>query len=145
MPATLDDTLAIAALCQALVAKLLWLNKQGFQFPVLSSHLLEENKWHAMHFGLDAEVIDFVQDRRLSMRDSIHELLDFVNEVANDLGSRREIDYLRSLLADPRGTGADRQIAVYRQTDCIANVIQFLIQQTMQGITAAVPTNAGTQ
>ncbi|HLJ35727.1 MAG TPA: carboxylate-amine ligase [Ktedonobacteraceae bacterium] len=145
MPATFDDTIAIAALCQALVSKLVWLNKRGLKLPILSSHLLEENRWHAMHFGLDAEVIDFVQDRRLSMRDSIHELLDFVNDVVDDLGSRHEIHYLRSLLADPRGTGADRQIAVYRQTDCIANVIQFLIQQTMQGITAAVPTNAGTQ
>ena len=138
MPATLDDTLAIAALCQALVAKLAWLNKHGFQFPVLSSHLLEENKWHAMHFGLDAEVIDFVQDRRLSMRDSIHELLDFVNEVANDLGSRREIDYLRSLLADPRGTGADRQITAYQHTGSLTDVIQLLIQQTMDGIPTEV-------
>lgn len=138
MPATLDDTIAIAALCQALVAKLVWLNKHGFKLPIVSSHLLEENKWHAMHFGLDAEVIDFVQDRRLSMRDSIHELLDFVHDVADDLGSQREIHYLRSLLADTRGTGADRQIAVYQQSGSLAAVIQLLIQQTMEGIPTEV-------
>jgi glutamate---cysteine ligase / carboxylate-amine ligase len=145
MPATFDDTIAIAALCQALVAKLVWLNKRGFRLPILSSHLLEENKWHAMRFGLDAEVIDFVQDRKLSMRDSINELLDFVNDVIDDLGSRREMDYLRTLLTDPQGTGADRQIATYQRTSRLASVIHLLIQQTMQGVPTEVPSYAGIQ
>jgi carboxylate-amine ligase len=134
MPATLDDTIALAALCQALVAKLTWLNKNNLWTPMLSCHFIEENKWHAMRSGLDAEVIEFVQGRRLSMRDSIGELLDFVDDVVDDLGSRREMNYLRKLLEDPRGTGADRQVAVHQETGSIDAVIQFLIQQTMQAI-----------
>ena len=62
------------------------------------------------------------------------ELLDFVDDVVDDLGSRREMNYLRKLLEDPRGTGADRQVAVYQETGSIDAVIQFLIQQTMEGI-----------
>ncbi len=134
MPATLDDTIAIAALCQALVAKLDWLYRHGLSTPMLSSHFIEENKWHVMRFGLDAEVLDFVQGRRLKMRESLHELLDFVNEVIDDLGSRGEMNYLRALLEDPRGTGADRQIALYEQADDMDAVIQLLMQQTMQDI-----------
>ncbi len=134
MPATLDDTIALAALCQALVAKLTWLNKNNLWTPMLSCHFIEENKWHAMRSGLDAEVIEFVQGRRLSMRDSIGELLDFVDDVVDDLGSRREMNYLRKLLEDPRGTGADRQVAVYQETGSIDAVTQFLMQQTMQAI-----------
>src|SRR5207253_11502570 len=111
MPATFDDTIAIAALWQALVARLAWLYRKGLRTPTLSSHYIEENKWRVMHYGLDADVIDFVQGRRLSMRQSIGELLDFVDEVIVDLGSRHELDYLRRLLEHPRGTGADRQIA----------------------------------
>lgn len=65
-----------------------------------------------MRYGLDAEVVDFAQRRRLSMRESIHELLDLVDDVLDDLGTRHEINYLRLLLDDPRGTGADRQIAI---------------------------------
>ena len=87
-----------------------------------------------MRSGLDAEVIGFAQGRRLTMRDSIHELLDFVDEVVDDLGSRMEMNYLRALLEDPRGTGADRQISLYQETGSIDAVIQFLIQQTMQDI-----------
>src|SRR2546426_1013445 len=134
MPATIDDTIALAALCQALVAKLTWLNKNNLWAPMLSCHFIEENKWHAMRSGLDAEVIEFVQGRRLSMRDAISELLDFIDDVVDDLGSRREMNYLRKLLEDPRGTGADRQVAVYQETGSLDAVIQFLMQQTMQDI-----------
>jgi carboxylate-amine ligase len=134
MPATLDDTIALAALCQALIAKLTWLNKNNLWAPMLSCHFIEENKWHAMRSGLDAEVIDFAQGRRLSMRVSIAELLDFVDDVVDDLGSRREMNYVRKLLEDPRGTGADRQVAVYEGTGSIDALIRFLMEQTMQGI-----------
>lgn len=76
-------------------------------------------------------MLDFVGGRRLSMRESIDELLDFVDDVADDLGSRQEMDYLRGLLEDPRGTGADRQIALYEQTGSMEVVIQMLIRQTV--------------
>lgn len=143
MPATIEDTLAIAALCQALIAKLTWLNAHGFSAPVVSVRFIEENKWRAMRAGLDAEVFDFVQDRSLSMRQSLSELLDFVDDVLEDLGSRREIDFIRALLDNPRGTGADRQIAIYEQTGSMDAVVRFLIQQTMQGIEREVPALAG--
>jgi len=143
MPATLDDTIALAALCQALIAKLVWLYEHGLRTPALSSHFIEENKWYAMRSGLDAEVVDFVQGRRLSMRESITELLDFVDDMSDDLGSRRELNYLRWLLEDPQGTGADRQQAVYEQTGSIDAVIQLLKQQTMQGILVEVTVEIG--
>jgi carboxylate-amine ligase len=135
MPATIEDTLALAALCQALVAKLAQLNEHGKEVPALRRDYIEENKWRAMRYGLDAEVLDFVQHRRLSMRDSIQEMLDFVDDVVDELGSRYEMNYLRALLAMPQGTGADRQIAVYQESRDVQKVNQFLMEQTMQGVT----------
>jgi carboxylate-amine ligase len=134
MPATLEDTLAIAALCQALVAKLSWLNTHDKAVPALSSHFLEENKWRVIHLGLDAQVIDFVKQRRLRMREAVAELLDFVEEVAQDLGSQREFAYLHHLIASPLGTGADRQMALYQQTESLDAVTRLLMEQTMQDI-----------
>ncbi len=134
MPATFDEMLVLAALCQTLVARLSWCYKHGVRIPVVPRHLIEENKWRAMRWGLDAEVLDFVQRRRLSMRQALDEVFDFVDEVLDDLGSRREIELLRALLWDPRGTGADRQIAVYRHTGSIDAVLQWLMQQTMVGL-----------
>ena len=135
MPLTIDDTLAIAALCQALVAKLTQLDKQNKAVPVLRRDYIDENKWRSMRYGLDADVIDFVQHRCISMRDSIRELLDFVDDVVDDLGSTQEMNYLRTLMDSPDGTGADRQLAVYKETGDIQSVNQFLMEQTMKGIT----------
>jgi len=101
---------------------------------VLPRNFIDENKWRAMRYGLDAPQIDFVRERRLSMRDSISELLDFVDDMVDDLGSRCEIDYLRALLDDPRGTGADRQIAVYQQTGSVDAVVRYLMQQALQDV-----------
>ena len=134
MPATIGDALALAALCQALVAKMAWLYHRNLRAPIIPRHLLEENKWHAMRDGLDADIVDFTQNRRLSMRDAISELLDFVDDVLDDLGSRQEIDHLRSLLDDPRGTGADRQVAVYQETGCVEAVTRMLMEQTVEDI-----------
>jgi len=134
MPATLDDMIALAALCQSLVAKLSWLYTHGIVAHIVPRHLVEENKWRAMRYGLDAEVVDFVRGRHLSMRDALHELLDLVDDVLDDLGTRREMIYLRRLLDDPRGTGADRQIAIYHETGSLAAVTDFLMEQTMEGV-----------
>ncbi len=135
MPGTIDDTLGIAALCQALVAKLVQLNTQGRGKPAFSRDYIEENKWRAMRYGLDAEVLDFEGHRRLSMRDALRELLDLVDDVVDELGSRREINYIRRLLDDPCGTGADQQIRCYRESGGdIQQVQRLLIEQTMRGV-----------
>ena len=142
MPATLNDVIGIAALCQALVARLSWLHQHGMEAHVFPRSLLDENKWRAMRYGLDADIVDFGGNRTLSMRNAIHELLDFVDDVVDDLGTRNDLLYLRTLLDDPRGTGADRQIAVYQQTGSVDAVIRYLMQQTMYGVaTENVGTN----
>ena len=142
MPATLDDTIALAALCQALVAKLTWLHERHLTMHVLPRYFVEEHKWHASRYGLDARVFDFVQGRHLTMRESISELLDLVDDVLDDLGCRREILYLRTLLSSPAGTGADRQIHLYEQTGSLADVTRYLVAQTMRGITPLVAESA---
>lgn len=134
MPATLEDTLAIAALCQALVAKLTWLDHRQQSLAILPRHYIEENLWRAMRYGLDAQVADFAGRRILPMRAAVHEVLDLVEDVVDDLGSRREMLYLRALLEDPRGTGADRQIAAYRRRADVRDVLRLLQSESMQGI-----------
>ena len=129
MPASFEDSIALAALCQALIAKLSWLNIHHQPTPVLLRPFIEENKWRAMRYGLDGEVLDFVGNRRLTMRESIHELLDFVDDVLDDLGSRAELQYLRRLLDNPAGTGADRQTEIYQRTGNIHAVTEYLIEQ----------------
>ncbi|GHO70848.1 putative glutamate--cysteine ligase 2 [Ktedonobacter sp. SOSP1-52] len=131
MPSTIQDVIALAALCQALVTKLYQLQSRPEPNLDLSRSYLEENYWQAMRYGLDAQVINFERRQRLPMRAVIHQLLDFVADAAVDLGSEAEIAYLRRLLESPEGTGADRQLALYRKTGDIQQVAYALMDQTM--------------
>ena len=135
MPGTFEDTMAIAALCQALVCKHTWLYEHNMSSPVLPAHYIEENKWKASRYGLDAIVVDFPRNRRLTMRESLYETLDFVADVVEELGIQREIQYLRTLVEQPNGTGADRQIAIYNETRSIHEVTKYLMKRTMHSAT----------
>ena len=104
------------------------------QCPLWKAAILKKTNGELCAYGLDAEVVDFTLRRRLSMRDSIRELLEFVDEVVDDLGSRREINYLHTLLDGKEGTGADIQMAIYRETESTQKVIAFLLERTMQGV-----------
>lgn len=134
MPATLNDVIGLAALYQSLIAKLNWLHLHGKAAPIVPRHFLEENKWRATRYGLDANIVDFSSGCHISMRDSIHQLLAMVDEVADDLGTGPDLHYIRSLVDDPHGTGADRQIALYRETGNIHAVTRYLMEQTLAGI-----------
>ncbi|QBD77048.1 carboxylate-amine ligase [Ktedonosporobacter rubrisoli] len=134
MPLTLDDTLALTALWQAIVVKLAHLYEQGKAVPIWKSRHIEENRWRAARYGLDAEFVDFSAQKRMSMREALSQLLDFVDDVIDQLGSHREMEHIRTLLNDPRGTGADRQIACYKESGDIQQVLHFLMQQSLQGL-----------
>ncbi len=135
MPATLEDTLMLAAICQALVAKIDWLHRRGRDLPILPREYIEENKLLAARAGLDAQYVDFVHVRRLAMRNALCSLLEFVDEVSADLGSQPLLRHLHALLAS--GTyqsGADRQIALYQETGDMQEVVESLRAQTLGGI-----------
>ena len=82
-------------------------------FRLYRRALIEENKWRAARWGLDGKLIDFGKRAEVPMRDLALELLEFVDDVVDELGSREAVDYVHTVLAE--GTSADRQLAVYRR------------------------------
>jgi carboxylate-amine ligase len=114
MPMRLDETIAIAALCQAIIAKLYKLHEQNLTFRHYGRALIMENKWRAARYGLDGKLIDFGKQQEVAERDLVQEILEFVSDVAAELGSEREIAYIEKILE--RGTGADRQLKVFAET-----------------------------
>ena len=73
-----------------------------------------ENKWRAARYGLDGKMIDFGKQTEVPARHLIGEILDFVADVVEELGSQKEIGYIRRILDE--GNGADRQLRVFRET-----------------------------
>jgi carboxylate-amine ligase len=132
IPTRVDDTIAIAALFQALVAKVNKLLDQNLTFRLHHRMLIEENKWRAVRYGLDGKMIDFGKRTEVPVRDLIHELLEFVDDVVDDLRSRAEIRHIRTILE--RGTSADEQLRIWRETGDIKAVVDGLIERTMENV-----------
>mgnify|MGYP001627155211 CR=1 FL=1 len=132
VPMTLDETIGLAALIQALVAKLYKLRQQNLNFMIYKRALVNENKWRASRYGIDGMMIDFGRETEVNTRALIAELLDFVDDVVDELGSRDEINQIQKILEN--GTGADRQLAVYEQTGDLRAVVDYYLAQTIAGI-----------
>jgi glutamate---cysteine ligase / carboxylate-amine ligase len=125
-------TLALAALAQAIIVKLHRLYEKNQGFRLYRRTLIEENKWRAARWGLDGQLIDFGRRVEVPMRDLAIELLEFVDDVVDDLGSREETSYVRTILRD--GTSADQQLRVFRETGDLRTVVRFLVEETRRGI-----------
>lgn len=132
LPMRVEETIAIAALCQAIAAKLYSLYSKNLSFRLYHRALLMENKWRAVRYGLDGKLIDFGKQKEVPTRHLIGELLDFVDEVVDDLGSRKEIDYIRTILDN--GTGADRQLKVFNETKSLEAVAEYIHKETTLGL-----------
>jgi len=132
-----DEAVCVAAILQAIVAKLWKLRRDNMTFRVYPTALIEENKWRAVRYGLDGRLVDLGKDQELPARTLVRELLEwFVDDVLDELGSRKEVEYAFTIL--DQGTSADRQIARFRQTGDLKAVVDSLIAETADGVVDSV-------
>jgi len=134
MPMRLEETIAIAALCQAVIAKLYKLHEQNLSFRHYGRSLIMENKWRAARYGLDGKLIDFGKQQEVPVRQLIAEIREFVADVVEELGSEREIAYIDRILET--GSGADRQLRVFHETNDLKQVVDYMIGETEHGLFA---------
>jgi len=128
-----DEAICLAALFQAIVAKLWKLRRDNLTFRSYPLELIQENKWRAVRYGLDGKLIDFGKQREIPARDLVREIVEwFVDDVVDDLGSRREVEYALTILEE--GTSADRQVAVFERTGDLKAVVDHLIAETADGV-----------
>ncbi|MBK7106886.1 MAG: carboxylate-amine ligase [Ignavibacteriae bacterium] len=132
LPMTVDETVALAALCQAVVAKLYKLIKQNLGFRLYRRLYINENKWRAARYGISGKLIDFGKQAEIETPLLIEELLEFIDDVVDVLDSREEVNYVREILKN--GTGADKQIAVWDQTQNLNSVVDLVISETYKGL-----------
>jgi carboxylate-amine ligase len=128
-----EEAVAIAALTQAIVVKLHRLYTSNMSYRLYRRVLIEENKWRAARWGIEGKLIDFGKEAEVPMRDLAHELLEFVDDVVDDLGSRSAVEYVNTILNE--GTSAERQLRVYEQTGDLKAVVRHLVEETRGGVT----------
>jgi glutamate---cysteine ligase / carboxylate-amine ligase len=140
IPMRLDETLAIAALIQA-TALMLWkLHAANKSYRIYGRALISENKFRACRYGLDGKLIDFGKEEEVPMRDLVLEYLDLIDDEVDELGSREEVNYVREILK--MGTGADRQLRVFRETQDLKKVVDYIVAETRVGVFDDVPAHS---
>lgn len=128
-----DEAVCIAAIFQAIIAKLWKLRRDNMTFRHYSGQLIDENKWRAVRYGLDGKLIDLGKQEEFPTRELIRELIEwFLADVLDELGTRKEVEYAFTILKE--GTSADRQLKVFEQTGDLKAVVDHLISETEAGI-----------
>ncbi len=131
VPTSPQATIAIAALAQAIVVKLYRLRRSNLGFRIYPRALVEENKWRAARYGMDGRLIDFGKRQEVPMKELAVELLEFVDDVVDELGSRKALQYVHRIVEE--GTSADRQLEVFRNTGDLRAVVQWVVDETRAG------------
>ncbi len=121
--------------------KLYRLYTQNMGFRLYRRALVEENKWRAARWGIEGKLIDFGKRTEVPMRDLAVELLEFVDDVIDDLGSRSAVSSIQRILEE--GTSAERQLRVYRETNDLKAVVRHLVEETRAGVGRQMATAAG--
>ncbi|MEX1182938.1 MAG: carboxylate-amine ligase [Gemmatimonadota bacterium] len=128
-----DEAVCLAAILQAIVAKVYKLRRDNMTFRVYPSDLIEENKWRAVRYGMGGQLIDFGKERECPARELILELIDwFIADVVDELGSRSEVEYAYQILQ--HGSSADRQVRVFEETGDLHAVVDSIIAETEEGL-----------
>jgi carboxylate-amine ligase len=137
---TLDEVICIAAIYQALVAKLIKLREQNVMWRIYRRDLIRENKWRAVRYGVGGKLIDFGKQEEVPFPQLADELIDLLDDVVDDLGSREAVEYARVIARN--GSSADRQIRVYEAAladgattrEALVAVVDHLVEETRSGL-----------
>lgn len=125
----IDEVLCIAALQVSIVAKLIKLRRANVQWRDYRRNLITENKWRAVRYGTRGDLIDFGQRRAVPYRELLLEILELVDDVVDELGARRDVEYVHTILE--HGTSAERQLAVFRETGDLQAVVDRVVEETI--------------
>ena len=127
----LDEAICLASLILAITAKLIKLRYSNRSWRRYRHHLIDENKWRAVRWGIEGKLIDFGKKEEVAMPVLTEELLEFVDDVLDDLGIREEVGYVNTILSG--GTSADRQIKVFEDTKDLRAVVDHVVAETREG------------
>jgi carboxylate-amine ligase len=136
-----EEAVAIAALTQAIVVKLHRLYTSNMGFRMYHRALIEENKWRAARWGIEGKLIDFGKQIEVPMGILAEELLEFVDDVLDDLGSRAALEPIHQIVRE--GTSAERQLHVYKETGDFKAVVRHIVAETRAGLTTQVSSAVG--
>ena len=137
----LEDAVSIAALYASLIRLLLRHDRDGALPPEPHTELIFQDRWIAQRYG----VLAFFGDRvsgsgRVDIDDYAAALVETLADDARALGCEAEVHRALTIVRD--GTGADRQIDLYRlrrlegdsEAEALHRVVDQVLAETKEGL-----------
>jgi carboxylate-amine ligase len=126
----IEDAVAIAAYCQALVKQLSEHYEAGREIPSYHRILTSENKWLAARYGLQAPIMDLGSNRRnrIPVARVVRRTVAELRPHARELGSERELEGVLEIL--DRGSSAERQLRIWNANHDIVEVAREIADAT---------------
>jgi carboxylate-amine ligase len=124
---TLREVGMVAALSQSLVHLLDTQLDRGYRLPSQPSWVVQDNRWRATRYGLDAIVITDAAGSTAPLRDELYELYQEIKPVAQRLGCADELDVLSEVLE--KGASYERQRAVVATGGGLMDVVDALVTE----------------
>ncbi|MDT0304601.1 glutamate--cysteine ligase [Streptomonospora wellingtoniae] len=139
---TLREVGMAAALSQSLVRLFDQQLDRGYGLPSPPTWVVNDNKWRATRYGLDARIITDDRGRTAPLRDDLYELLRDLEPVAARLGCADDLDVVSEIL--DKGASYERQRAVIDQGGTLNDVVDSLVAEFRADVfpTAAPSANA---
>jgi glutamate---cysteine ligase / carboxylate-amine ligase len=138
---SIEDAVSLAALVVSLMRRLYRLKLANRSWRTYPNMLIAENRWRAMRYSVDAELLDLARGELVAFPQLIKELIELVRDDAKELGCLKELEHLEMILK--RGTSAHRQIRTFEEArkagaserEALQAVVDFLIRETKASLT----------
>ncbi|SES08588.1 carboxylate-amine ligase [Lentzea xinjiangensis] len=131
VPATVDETVLLAALVRALVVTAVRAVGRGERALPVSEQALRAARWRAAHDGLPGQAIDLFTNRRVPAAQLLHHLLRHVKPVLRETGELRAVTALLAKVLQ-LGNGAVRQRQAFQRRGRLEDVLAVLSRTTGQ-------------
>ncbi|MDE2447631.1 MAG: carboxylate-amine ligase [Gammaproteobacteria bacterium] len=133
---SIDDAASLAALIVSLARRLYRLKLENRSWRIYPNMLIAENRWRAMRYSVDGELLDLARGELVAFPQLVRELIALVREDAAELGCLRELEHLEAVLT--HGTSAHRQIRLYEDAraagasgrEALQAVVDYLVRET---------------
>ncbi len=132
-----DDAVCVASLFQCWLRMLYRLKHSNLRWRRYLSMLIDENRWRAHRYGIDAGLIDFGRERIIPYEELFEEMLILIKEDAEALGCVKAVEHGREIIR--RGTSAHVQLAQYQKAlaqgatnqEALVSVVEMLVVNTI--------------
>ena len=141
----IDDAVCVAALYASLIRRLLRQDREGGLPPDPPTEIIVENRWLAQRYGVFAFFGDPEAGGRMDIEDHASRIVEELADDARALGCEEEVR--RALTIIREGTGADRQIDLYRlrrlegdtEEEALRAVVDLVLAETREDLAGGTP------